>query len=407
MTASLRAAIGDVCKVYLSRDEFVLAEVIGFHKGDAQIMPLEHFRGLQPNARVVGLGRPLRAPVGEALLGRVIDGLCQPIDSRGAIEGCGNQLLLREAPSPLDRPKIATPFVTGQRVLDGLLTLGQGQRIGLFAGGGVGKSTLLGEIAKYAESDMNVIALIGERGREVVPFLEDCLGETGRQRSVVIVATAEQPALTRIRAAQTAITIADHFRRAGKNVLFMLDSITRLAMAQREVGLMLGEPPSARGFTPSVFQLLAMTMELLGRTSEGSITAIITVLVDGDETDEPISDAVRAILDGHIILNRRLAEKGHFPAVDVGQSISRVFREVTTVEHQQHAQKIRQILASYADVADLVRAGIYAGGTSQETDRVLQLLPVVNSFLKQELNQHSSFDQTRAFLIKVASAWPY
>jgi flagellum-specific ATP synthase len=385
----------------------MLAEVIGFHHGHALVLPLEDPVGIHPNARVVSLGRPLRVPVGRELCGRVLDGLCRPLDGKGRVRATSDVLLLRDAPSPMERPHIDTPFVTGQRVLDGLITLGQGQRIGLFAGGGVGKSTLLGEIAKQAESDLNVIALIGERGREVRPFIEECLTNTGLAKSVVIVATAEQPALTRIRAAQSAVTIADYFRRRGKNVLFLLDSLTRLAHAQREVGLLLNEPPSARGFPPSVFQLLATTLEMLGRTESGSITSILTVLVDGDDIDEPVSDAVRAILDGHVVLDRKLAEKGHFPAVGVGQSLSRLFRDVTSESHQLAARKIRDIIATYDESSDLIRIGAYQQGSSPKVDRAISLLPVVEMFLKQATNHTSAFDETLQLMNRIAAAWQF
>lgn len=307
----------------------------------------------------------------------------------------------------MERPHIDTPFVTGQRVLDGLMTLGQGQRVGLFAGGGVGKSTLLGEIAKRARCDLNVIALIGERGREVRPFIKECLTDAGLERSIVVVATADQPALTRIRAAQTAVTIADYFRRQGENVLFLLDSLTRLANAQREVGLLLNEPPSARGFPPSVFQLLATTLEMLGRTEDGSITSILTVLVDGDDVDEPVSDAVRAILDGHIILDRKLAERGHYPAVSVGQSLSRLFRDVTSETQQSAAQKIREIISTYDDSSDLIRIGAYQQGSSDKVDRAISLLPAVEMFLKQPIDQFSPFEDTLQLMNRIAAAWQF
>jgi len=382
----------------------MLSEVIGFHGGQALVLPLENSKGIHPNARVVSLGRPFRVPVGPQLCGRVLDGLCRPLDGKGPLRGTSDVALLRNAPSPLERPHIDAPFVTGQRVIDGLITLGQGQRIGLFAGGGVGKSTLLGEIAKHAESDLNVIALIGERGREVRPFIEQCLSSRGLERSIVIVATADQPALTRIRATQTAVTIADHFRRQGNNVLFLLDSLTRLAGAQREVGLLLNEPPSARGFPPSVFQLLATTLEMLGRTNAGAITSILTVLVD---IDEPVSDAVRAILDGHVVLDRKLAEKGHFPAVSVGQSLSRLFPDVTGETQQAAARKIREIIATYDESSDLIRIGAYQQGSSAKVDQAIKLLPVVEMFLKQARNQFSPLAETRQMMNQVAGAWQF
>jgi flagellum-specific ATP synthase len=291
------------------------------------------------------------------------------------------------------------------RVLDGLLTCGRGQRIGLFAGSGVGKSTLLGEIAKTARADMNVIALVGERGREVRPFLEDCLGETGRDRSVVVLATSEEPPLMRVRAVLTAVAIAASFRDQGHDVMFLLDSVTRMAMAQREIGLLRGEPPGTRGYTPSVFNLLASTLEKLGTSPSGSITGLITVLVDGDDMDEPVSDAVRGILDGHLILNRKLAARGHFPAVDVLRSVSRLFQEIADPSHREAARRVRECLATYEEMEDLIQIGAYKRGTTARIDRAIQLYPEILKFLKQASNAPSPWDQTRAELIRLGQAW--
>jgi flagellum-specific ATP synthase len=279
--------------------------------------------------------------------------------------------------------------------------------VGIFAGSGVGKSTLLGEITKQSEADVNVLALIGERGREVKPFLDDCLGPKGLERSVVVVATCDQPPLTRVRAAQVAITMADHYRSAGANVLFLCDSLTRLAMAQREMGLALGEPPSARGYTPSVFQLLATTVERLGNAAKGSITGILTVLVDGDDLDEPVSDAVRSLVDGHIVLDRKLAERGHYPAINVSRSISRIAHDVIDAAQKQAAQKVRAILATYAEVEDLIRIGAYAKGTSPQVDRAVELMPAVEMFLKQRVNERTSLADTKQALARIAAAWPF
>jgi flagellum-specific ATP synthase len=285
--------------------------------------------------------------------------------------------------------------------------MGRGQRVGLFSGAGVGKSTLLGEIAKGAVSDLNVIALVGERGREVRPFLESCQGPEGLARSVVVVSTADEPPLLRIRATQTAISIADYFRSQGAHVLLLLDSLTRLARAQREIGLLMEEPPSARGYTPSVFELLSQTLEHLGTSATGSITGILTILVDGDDMDEPVSDAVRAIVDGHIVLDRKIAEKGHFPAVNVSASISRVFRDVTSREQQAAARKIRAILSTYSDVVDLIRVGAYTRGTSPQVDRAVDLLPAVEMFLRQEVGSYAPFEETRQVMEQIAAAWPF
>ena len=348
LTASVSAAVGDLCEISPSPDRSLMAEVVGLDRGLAQIMPYEPTDGLGLDTSVVGLGRKLQVPVGAGLLGRVIGALGNPVDGRGPLGACGWTDINRRAPSPMERPRIRTPLVTGQRVIDGLLTIGQGQRLALLAGTGVGKSTLLGQIAKGASSDLNVIALVGERGREVRPFLDDCLGREGLERSVVVVATSDEPPLARVRAAQVAVTIASHFRRAGASVLFLMDSVTRMAMAQREIGLLLGEPPSARGYTPSVFQQMAGLLEQLGLTCDGAITAILTVLVEGNDIDEPISDAVRAIVDGHIVLDRDMAEKGHYPAVNVGQSISRLIRDISEPDHISAAKKLRAILATHA-----------------------------------------------------------
>jgi flagellum-specific ATP synthase len=307
----------------------------------------------------------------------------------------------------LERQRIREPFVTNIRAIDGILTCGRGQRVGIFAGSGVGKSTLLGEIAKGAQADVNVIALIGERGREVGPFLEDCLGPEGMARSVVVVATCEQTPLMRVRASQAAIAIADYFREQGADVLFMIDSLTRLAMAQRELGLMLGEPPSSRGYTPSVFQLLANTVERLGNAAVGSITALMTVLVEGGDLDEPISDAVRSLVDGHIVLDRKIAERGFYPAIDISRSVSRVAHEVIDREHALAARKLRAILATYQEVQDLIRIGAYVRGSSPQVDKALELMPRVEQFLRQDIGERSTFAQTREALLAIAAQWPY
>jgi flagellum-specific ATP synthase len=336
-----------------------------------------------------------------------VDGLGRPIDGAGELHNCHLRGVSQEAPAAMERARILEPFVTGQRAIDGLLTLGRGQRVGIFAGSGVGKSTLLGEIAKGCEADVNVIALIGERGREVRPFLDDCIGEKGMKRSVVVVATCDQTPLMRVRAAQTATTIADYYRGRGQNVLLMMDSLTRLAMAQRELGLALGEPPSARGYTPSVFQLLANTVERLGNAAKGSITGILTVLVDGGDMDEPIADAVRSLVDGHIVLDRKLAERGHYPAVSVGASISRVANDVTEPAHQQAARKFREVLATYAEAEDLIRIGAYQRGTSPQVDKAIELRPALLAFLRQNVDERTKFADTRGAMERLAAAWPF
>jgi flagellum-specific ATP synthase len=407
LTATLPAAVGDHCDILPPGAAPVRCEVIGLRESRATLAPFDAPEGLRPGMPVVRRGAGLTVPAGEGLLGRVIDGLGRPVDGRGALRGCVPVSVHRTPPPALERARVVAPFVTGQRAVDGLLTCGQGQRIGIFSGSGVGKSTLLGEIAKGSDADVNVIALIGERGREVKPFLEDCLGPEGLLRSVVVVATCDQPPLLRVRAARAALAIADHFRDAGKNVLFLADSLTRLAMAQRELGLALGEPPSARGYTPSVFQLLATTVERLGNAATGGITAVLTVLVDGDDMDEPISDAVRSLVDGHVALDRRLAERGHFPAISIAKSVSRVAGDVSSAAQQAAARKIRAILATYADVEDLLRIGAYAKGSSPAVDKAIELMPAVEAFLRQQKGERFSLAQTREAMDRIASMWPF
>lgn len=407
LTCTLPAAVGDQCAIEMPDGRRILAEVIGFEDGNTHLIPYEvaeHFRTGMP---VVRLGRTLSAPVGDGLLGRVLDGLGRPLDGLGPLTSATLRPARASTPSPMDRVRIREPFITGQRALDSLLTFGKGQRVGIFAGSGVGKSTLLGEIAKNAHSDINIIALIGERGREVRPFLDDCLGEVGMARSVVLVATCDQTPLMRVRAAQMALTMADYYRERGADVLLMIDSLTRLAIAQREMGLSLGEPPSARGYTPSCFQLLASTVECMGNAAKGSITGILTVLVDGDDLDEPVTDAVRSFVDGHVVLDRKLAEKGHYPAINVSRSISRVANDVTTQTHQTAARKLRAIMATYGEVEDLVRIGAYTRGTSAQIDRALDLMPVLDVFLRQQVGEATDFNETQATMTRIAAEWPF
>ncbi len=407
MTASVPAAVGDHCAILRRDGEPVLAECIGFENDLAYLVPFDHAEDLRPGMPVLRKGRGLMVPTGGNLLGRVVDGLGRPMDDLGPLGNCPMKPVNRPAPPALNRQRIREPFVTGIRAIDGMLTCGVGQRVGIFAGSGVGKSTLLGEIAKGSNADVNVIALIGERGREVAPFLEDCLGEEGMARSVVVVATCEQTPIMRVRACQSAIAIADHFREGGANVLLMVDSLTRLAMAQRELGLLLGEPPSARGYTPSCFQVLANTIERLGNAAVGGITALLTVLVDGGDLDEPISDSVRSLVDGHIVLDRKIAERGFYPAIDVSRSISRVATDVIDREHAMAARKFRSVLSTYAEVQDLIRIGAYVRGSSPQVDRAIELMPRIEKFLKQDPGERSGYDQTRQLLFQIAGAWPF
>ncbi|MCS7166755.1 MAG: FliI/YscN family ATPase [Gemmatales bacterium] len=404
MTCRLPAAVGDLCWIYPSHGPRVAAQVIGFRDATAILAPFEPVSALGPGTLAQHTGKKVTVPFGPSLLGRVLDGLGRPVDGKPPPTGRNIPVRATARVSPLTRTRIRQPFITGQRVIDGLLTLGQGQRVGIFAGSGVGKSTLLGEIARGAEAEVVVLALIGERGREVRSFLEDHLG-TGLARSVVVVATSDEMPLMRLHACWLACTIAEEFRQSGKQVLLLLDSLTRLAMAQRELGLALGEPPSSRGYTPSVFQLLASTLERLGPAESGSITALMTILVEGDDLDEPIADACRALLDGHIVLERQLAEKGHYPAVNVLRSVSRIAHEVVDANHARAAQQVRSLLATLAEVEDLVRIGAYVRGSQPQIDRALDLQPALLQFLRQNRGERISFSDTRAALERLAAAW--
>jgi flagellum-specific ATP synthase len=396
--------MNEICKIHAG-DESILAEAIGFDNGQALLMPFSFGTRIPNDAQVESLGHPLHVPCGHGLLGRIINGIGTPIDGAGPLRNIQRVESRWHVPNAMTRNRIDTPLATGQRAIDAFLTMGVGQRMGLFAGSGVGKSTLLGEIAKYSTADYNVISLVGERGREVRPFIEDCLGEAGMSRSVVVAATSDETPLMRVRSVQTAATIAHHLREEGKSVLFFADSLTRLAMAQREIGLSLGEPPTARGYTPSVFQLLASTLEQLGNSDRGSITAIVTVLVDGDDMNDPIADCVRSIVDGHIVLTRDLAERGHFPAIDVSASISRTFNDVTTDQHQLCARKVRLAMATFRSNADLIRAGAYEPGSSAEIDNAIRLAPHIDAFLQQSTDFHTPQDATLRELAKLASEW--
>lgn len=368
----------------------VPAEVVGFRQDRILLMPLAEVNGLRPGWAVHSTGDMLKAPIGQALLGRVIDGLGRPMDDRGPLGACEYRPVAGLPPAPLARQRIHEPLSLGIRAVDGLITVGQGQRIGIFAGSGVGKSTLLGMVAKSSKADCNVIALVGERGREVREFIERDLGEEGLARSVVVVATSEQPSLVRLRAALVATTIAESFRDEGMNVILMMDSVTRLAQAQREVGLSVGEPPATRGYTPSVFTMLPRVLERSGTGAVGSVTGIYTVLVDGDDMDEPIADAVRGILDGHVVLSRKLAHAGHFPAIDVLASISRVMVEVTSREHQTMARRLRGLLAAYKEAEDLISIGAYQEGTRPDVDEAIKKMPAIRQFLMQAIEDRSS-----------------
>ncbi|MCG0237970.1 MAG: FliI/YscN family ATPase [Firmicutes bacterium] len=368
-------------------------EVVGFREGLTLLMPLGDPAGLAPGWEVRSLGRPLEVPVGPGLLGRVLDGLGRPIDGKGPVPAEAYYPVTQSPPHPLARQRIRTPLSVGVRAIDGLLTVGRGQRIGIFAGSGVGKSTLLGMMARGTQADVTVIALVGERGREVREFIEGDLGEEGLRRSVVVAATSDQPALVRLKGALLATAIAEYFRDQGLDVLLLMDSVTRLAMAQREVGLAVGEPPSSRGYTPSVFSLLPRLLERAGTAERGSITGFYTVLVDGDDMTEPIADTVRGILDGHIVLSRRLAAHGQYPAIDLLQSVSRVMRQVTDPAHQQAAARFRQYLATYREAEDLIHVGAYKPGQSPEIDAAVAKLPAMRRYLMQGVEERTDLRQ--------------
>jgi len=405
ITVALPVAIGELVQIKTREGRNCLAEVIGFCGEMAQVMPFGPNENLQRGDIVIGLNRRMRVPVGDSILGRVVNAIGEPIDSRGPLLNHLWTPVEGGPPPALMRDNIDQVFVTGQRAIDGLLTMGRGQRVGLFAGSAVGKSTLLGQIARHANADLNIVVLVGERGREVVPFVQQSLGPEGMARSVVIVSTANESAISRVRAAESAMAMADWFRAQGKNVMLMLDSVTRFAMAQRDVGLMLGEPPTSRGYTPSVFQKLAVLLERMGNSDRGSITGIITVLVEGDDMNEPIADSVRSILDGHIVLSRKLANAGHFPAIDVLASTSRLFLELASAEHQAASMAIRQVLARYDDVVDLLQVGAYQPGVSPQTDLAIELYPQICQFLQQDLGRPQSFEDSLTQMMGVARRW--
>jgi flagellum-specific ATP synthase len=391
----LHAAVGELCYIYEHEgpaSRRIKAEVVGVRGDVAVLMPLEETVGLRTGCLVQQSALPLTVPVGHALLGRVIDANGRPLDGKGPLALPDEQPVHGEPPSPLERRMVDTPLETGIRAVDAFLTLGQGQRIGIFSGSGVGKSTLLGMLARSSRADINIIALIGERSREVQEFIVDNLGEEGLRRSIVIAVTGDQAAMSRVKGAGVAVAIAEYFRDRGQNVLLMMDSVTRVAMAQREIGLAVGEPPTTRGYTPSVFALLPRLLERAGPGTQGTITGIFTVLVDGDDMNEPVGDAVRGILDGHIVLSRKLAHANHFPAIDVLQSISRVMPRVVAPQARATADEARRLLAAYHGVEDLIRVGAYAPGSNPEVDRAVAVHDALNAFLQQRVDEPPSPD---------------
>ncbi len=394
-----QATLGEICTI-IDHDgrEVSKAEVVGFKDGKVLSIALGQVENISPSCEIIATGKSFRIGIGNELLGRVIDGLGNPIDGKGDINYEKFRSVHADPPNPLSRKRIETPLQTGVRVIDGLLTVGNGQRVGIFAGSGVGKSVMLGMIARNTSADISVIVLVGERGREVREFIENDLGEEGLKRSVVVVATSDKPALMRIKAAFIGTTIAEYFRDQGKNVVLMMDSVTRFAMAQREIGLTIGEPPTTKGYTPSVFAILPKLLERTGTSEVGSITGFYTVLVDGDDMTEPIADAVRSILDGHIVLSRKIANRGQFPAVDPLQSVSRVMPHVVSTDHKKRAMAFNEILATYNEAEDLINIGAYVKGSNPSIDHALNKIVDLRSFMKQDMFEKSDFDATVARL---------
>jgi flagellar protein export ATPase FliI len=394
--------LGEICEVFPHHSAApIVSEVVGFRNNRVLLMPLGVMEGIRPGSPVRATGSTFGVPVGDELLGRVIDGLGRPIDGRGPIVAARRYPTTAEAPHPLQRTRIADVLPTGVRAIDSLLTVGRGQRMGIFAGSGVGKSTLLGMIAKSTESEVSVIALIGERGREVREFVERDLGEEGLRKSVVVVSTSDQPALVRLKGAWVATAIAEYFRDRGRDVTLLMDSVTRFAMAQREIGLAVGEPPASKGYTPSVFALLPRLMERAGTSDHGTITAFYTVLVEADDLNEPITDTARSILDGHIVLSRDMAAENHYPAIDVLGSVSRVMPDVTTPEHRRLAGQVREMLAVYNKARDLINIGAYVQGSNPQIDRAIQHMPSVIGFLRQAAHEPSAWDETQRGLAAI------
>ena len=399
-----KARLNDLCKIYLDKDmtDFVMAEVVGFHESRLILMPYDNTEGVGVGCIVENTGKPLAVPVGDELLGHTLDGIGRPTDCE--------ELYLSKAypveampPDPMSREIISQVLPLGVKAVDGLITVGKGQRIGIFAGSGVGKSTLMGMFARNTKADINVIALIGERGREVREFIERDLGPEGMARSVVVVATSDKPALIRNKAAKTATAIAEYFRDQGKDVLLMMDSLTRFSMAQREIGLASGEPPVTRGYPPSVYAEMPKLLERAGTSDVGSITGLYTVLVDGDDMNEPITDTARSILDGHIMLDRKLGHKNHYPAIDILQSISRVMSSIASTEHKALAGKLKNVLATYNEAEDLINIGAYKNGSNPDSDYAIKKIRAVNTFLCQATDEKFLFEEELQLLEQVFS----
>jgi flagellum-specific ATP synthase len=395
-----QASIGELCLIKGEHGD-IKAEVVGFDDNKVLMMPIGEMEGIRPGARVVATDQKLKVKVGRELLGKIIDGSGNVINDDD-LSGLSEVPVTRKPPNPLTRERIKEPLSLGVRCIDGFLTCGKGQRLGIFAGSGVGKSTLLGMAARNTNADINVIGLVGERGREVRDFIEKDLGQEGLERSIVVVATSDQPALLRVKAANIATAIAEYFRDQGEDVLLMMDSVTRVAMALREVGLAIGEPPATRGYPPSVFAELPKLLERTGTNDTGSITALYTVLVEGDDFNEPVSDTVRGILDGHISLSRELAESSHYPAVDVLSSVSRIMEDIVSEEHSQAAARLQKLIATYKQSEDLINIGAYEKGSNPEVDKAIDKIDEINDFLTQGINEEANYEDTVQQLSKIA-----
>lgn len=393
------ANLGELCFIHpIKGIKPIMAEVVGFKNNAVFLMPLGEMGGIGPGSKVEATGRTFKVRVDESLLGRVLDGLGNTIDGKGTFDSKVSYPVENRPPNPLTRKKIKEVLPLGIRAIDGLLTVGKGQRIGIFSGSGVGKSTLMGMIARNTKADINVIGLVGERGREVREFIENDLQDEGLARSVVVVATSDQPALVRLKAAQLATAVAEYFRDQGKDVMLLMDSLTRFAMAQREIGLAIGEPPVTRGYTPSVFAIMPKLLERSGTAEKGSITGMYTVLVDGDDMNEPITDTVRGILDGHIVLNRSLANRNHYPAIDILASVSRVMPNIVDTEHKKSSNVMKNVLAVYKDAEDLINIGAYVKGSNPAIDNSIEKIDMINGFLQQGTHEKAEFEDVLSSL---------
>ena len=395
----------ELCGISLRDGRRVLAEVVGFQEDRLILLPLEHIEGISAGDAVTGRTTPRYITLSDSILGRVINGLGEPIDNKGSLAGTDKKALDASSPPALSRQKITQPLALGIRSIDGLLTCGKGQRIGIFSGSGIGKSMLLGDIANSSDADVNILALVGERGREVREFLEADLGPEGLAHSVVVIASSDSPPIQRVKAAFVAVTVAEYFRDKGRNVLFMMDSLTRFAQAQREIGLAAGEPPATKGYCPSVFSLMPRLIERLGCSADGSITGILTVLVENDDLADPVADSARSLLDGHIVLSRKLAERGHYPAVDILQSISRLMPAVVSDKHKAAAQKLKEIYATYIDAEDLINIGAFSPGSNRRIDGAVALIDRIADFLVQPIRERTAFEETVKQLTAITQSW--